>query len=187
VDEISDIYVIRVSGGKPDRLTSDSAQDGSPMWSRDGMWIYFSSNRTGRREVWKVSAEAGKAVQVTRSGGETPCESPDGRSIYYTKGGAPPGLWEMPVSGGGESQVLPSIGDDYCLVSEGIYFVPEPGADGKYCIQFLSFATGKVRTVAPISGSPISDRLSVSPDGRFILHSLEDEVRIDLMLIENFR
>ena len=62
------------------------------------------------------------------------------------------------------------------LVNEGIYFIPEPGTDGKSSIQFLSFATAKVKTVAPISGSP-TEGLSVSPDGRSILFSQLDERR----------
>jgi hypothetical protein len=92
----------------------------------------------------------------------------------------------MPVNGGEESQVLPSI-RAYCPVNEGIYFIPNAAADRKYSIQFLSFATGKVKTVTPISGGPGEVLLSVSPDGRFILYSQTDEFVIDLMLVENFR
>ena len=74
----------------------------------------------------------------------------------------------------------------FSLVNEGIYFIPEPGADGKSSIQFLSFATGKVKTVAPMSGPP-AEGLSVSPDGRSLLFSQFDEAGSDLMLVENFR
>ncbi len=66
----------------------------------------------------------------------------------------------MPVSGGEESQVLPSVvWRAFSLVNDGIYFIPEPGADGKSSIQFLSFATAKVKTVAPISGPPLRGSL----------------------------
>jgi Tol biopolymer transport system component len=41
-----DIYVIRSGGGKPVRLTTDSADDRIPSWSRDGNWIYFDSDRS---------------------------------------------------------------------------------------------------------------------------------------------
>jgi serine/threonine protein kinase len=183
-----DIYVILASGGRPIRLTTDSADDNSPSWSRDGKWIYFGSNRTGRWEVWKVSVEGGKEVQVTRNGGETAIESPDGKFIYYTKEFArSSGLWKMPVSGGEEVQVLPSVfSRGFTLVNDGIYFIPEPGADGKGSLQFLSLGTGKVTTVAPMSGGPF-EGLSVSPDSRFLLFSQFDEAGSDLMLVENFR
>ena len=182
-----DIYVTRASGGKPMPLTTDSADDVAPSWSRDGKWVYFGSKRTGRDEVWKVSAEGGKAVRVTRNGGETAFESSDGQSVYYIKGGYSGGLWKMPVSGGEESKVLPSVFNRaFSLVNDGIYFIPAPGADRKSSIQFLSFATAQVKTVAPTSALPF-EGLSVSPDGRSLLFSQFDDAKSDLMLVENFR
>ena len=79
-------------------------------------------------EVWKVPAGGGKEIRVTRNGGETALESPDGKSIYYTKGSysavrdASAGLWKMPLNGGEESQVLTSVVamDGFFLVKEGI-------------------------------------------------------------------
>jgi hypothetical protein len=96
-------------------------------------------------------------------------------------------LWKTPVSGGEERQVLPSVAyHAFSVVNQGIYFIPEPGSDGKYSIQFLSFATGKVKTIAPMTRPPV-EGLSVSPDGRFLLFSQGDESGSDLMLVENFR
>ena len=79
-----DIYVVRASGGKPVRLTTDPAEDNIPSWSRDGNWVYFTSLRSGRREVWKAPAGGGEAVQVTKNGGFAAMESADGRSVFYT-------------------------------------------------------------------------------------------------------
>ncbi|HVN78659.1 MAG TPA: protein kinase [Terriglobia bacterium] len=183
----TDIYVNRASGGKPIRLTTDPADDEAGSWSRDGNWIYFETTRTGRWEVWKVPSGGGKEVQVTKAGGNMAYESLDGKVLYYWKE-VDSGIWKMPVSGGDESQVLPSVAARRCfyVVREGIYFIPGPGADGKYAIQFLSFATGKVKTVAPMSGPPFLGGLSVSPDGRSLLFSQNDEAGSDLMLVENF-
>ena len=128
----------------------------------------------------------GKEIQVTRNGGETALESPDGKSIYYTKEYPSLGLWKMPLSGGEESQVLPSVlGSDFSLVKEGIYFIPGPPLR-KSSVQFLSFATGEVKTVAPMS-APSFGGLSFSPDGPSLLFSQLDDVVSDLMLVENFR
>jgi hypothetical protein len=93
----------------------------------------------------------------------------------------------MLVCGGEESQELPSVvGSAFSLVNEGIYFIPASGPDRKSSIQFLSFAAAKVKTVAPITGSPW-EGLSASPDGRFILYTQLDELGNDLMLVENFQ
>jgi eukaryotic-like serine/threonine-protein kinase len=184
-----DIYVMRANGRKPTRLTTHAASDMVPSWSGDGNWVYFASDRTGRWDTWKVPAESGEAMQVTLNGGGKAFESRDGKSIYYTKGDyvTPTGLWKMPVSGGEESQVLPSVvSRAFSLGKDGVYFIPEAGTDGKSSIQFLSFGTAKVKTVAPISGPP-AEGLSVSPDGRSLLFSQVDEEGSDLMLVENFR
>ena len=114
-------------------------------------------------------------------------ESADGKSIYYTKEYISSALWKMPVSGGQESLVLPSVvWRAFFLVKDGIYFIPEPGIDRKSSIHLLSFATGKVKTVAPMFGPP-GEGLSVSPDGQFLLFTQRDEAGSDLMLVENFR
>src|SRR5262249_49240871 len=116
-------------------------------------------------------------------------ESLDGKFLYYTKGDSSGSLWKMPVSGGEESQILPSVANRaFSVVKEGIYFIPEAGTDGKSSIHFLAFATGMVKTVAPISGSP-AEGLAVSPDGSSLLFSQSKTAMFeaDLMLVENFR
>jgi len=175
--ENTDIYVMRASGGKPIQLTNHPADDVSPTWSRDGNWVYLGSSRTGRIEIWKVSG-GGEAIQMTRNGGETAYESPDGKYIYYVKQYFSSDLWKMPVNGGEESRVLPSV------VSRA--FLPERAADAKFSIQFLSLATGIVNTVSTMSEPP-GEGLSVSADGRSLLFSQFDEAGSDLMLMANFR
>ncbi len=186
----ADIYVIRANGGQPIRLTNHPAYDVGPSWSRDGQWVYFVSKRTGGNETWKVSSHGGEAIQVTRNGGGTAFESTDGKYIYYVKGDVPASvttLWKMPVNGGNESQVLPSVSfRDFFLVNDGIYFIPGPSVEGKFSIQFLNFATGKTKMVAPMSGPP-GEGMSVSPDGRSVLFTQYDDAGSDLMLVENFR
>jgi Tol biopolymer transport system component len=184
-----DIYVIPVAGAKLVRLTTDPADDNVPSWSRDGNWVYFTSLRSGRRQVWKTPAGGGEAVPVTQNGGFAALESLDGKFVYYTKGTPELSLplWRVPVGGGEESQVLPSVRcRAFDLVTDGIYFIGEPSDDGKYSIQFMSFDTRQVSIVAPIRG-PSTFGLSVSPDRRHLLYSQSDQSGGDLMLVENFR
>ena len=57
----------------------------SPAWSPDGKQIVFSTNFTGRMNLWKVSANSGWPLQLTvsddRQFGAT--WSPDGKGIVY--------------------------------------------------------------------------------------------------------
>ena len=80
------IFIMASDGSRSRQLTSSGAVDEViPSWSQDGNWIYYASNQTGHYEIWKAPAKGGKGTQVTRNGGWTAFESPDGRSLYYTK------------------------------------------------------------------------------------------------------
>ena len=73
--------------------------------------------------------------------------------------------------------------DQYFVVAErGIYFFSE----GKR-VQFYSFATRNVETVAELPKPTWAWGLCVSPDGRQLLYSFHEEHDSDLMLVENFR
>jgi Tol biopolymer transport system component/serine/threonine protein kinase len=182
-----DIYVISTNGGRPQRLTSDPSTDAVPSWSGDGKWIYFVSNRSGEDQVWKMPSGGGEAVQVTRRGGAAAFESPDRRSLYYTKSDGTSSLWKVPVNGGEETEVLPSVAHrSFAVGGEGIYFVSKTQFSTDYFIQFLSLATGKIKPVATI-GKQGTSGFTVSPDGQWFLYSQYDFLGSDLMLVENFR
>ena len=182
-----DIYVIRPGSRQPVRLTSEASDDAIPAWSPDGGAIYFTSNRSGRYEVWKVPATGGAAVQVTRSGGHCVHPSADGTQIYYTKNDGDSALWTMPVSGGPEQMVLPSIvGRAFVVFKDGVYYIPHADEHGRYAVHYLDLSTGVSTSVVPIAG-PANLGLSVSPDRRYVVYSQTDVGDSDLMLVEGFR
>ena len=107
-----DIYLVSASGDKPRRLTSHPASDDFPSFSRDGKWIYFSSDRAAgqQRSIWKVAVAGGDAVQVTTTAAYAPLESPDGAYLYYVETiDRPSALLRMPVVGGAAEKVLDGV------------------------------------------------------------------------------
>ncbi len=187
----TDIFVVDASGGKPRRLTTDPAADVTPSWLHDGKWIYFVSSRSGRFEIWKTPAQpegtGGQAIQVTKNGGFSALESPDGKFLYYAKENGPTSLWKVPVVGGEEVQVLDSLyfWSNFQVVHEGIYYVPRPVSPSEYRIEFYRFADGKTQAVATVDKDPFG--ITVSPDRRAMLVALTESRGSDLMLVENFR
>ena len=186
-----DVYVAGADGGTPLRLTTaaPSVSNIITEWSHDGKWIYFTKFEAGRPNLWKVPSGGGEAVQLTRAGGGAPEESPDGRFIYYMKDVfSPSPLCRMPSEGGPEVQVLPSVWRlrGYAVVQNGIYFVSGTSPGGRFSIQFLNLANGRIRTVAtpPL---PLCCGIDVSPDGRFLLYVQRERSGSDLMLVDDYR
>ncbi len=92
----TDLWVVETKSGKVRRLTFDRAGDGSPQWSPDSRYIYFSSSRkrtdesdppyNGKSQVWRVPVDGGELTPVTRleDGVGQFRLSANGQTLYYT-------------------------------------------------------------------------------------------------------
>jgi Tol biopolymer transport system component len=180
-----DIYVGSAQGGSPHRLTNHEADDASAQWSRDGRSIYFTSNRTGRHEIWKRAVDgSGQDVQITRNGGWVCEESLDARVLYYTKIDSP-GLWQVPIGGGQEQQILDiPITTNLVVRQNGVYYL---NLEDKavYLYEFAGRRKRKLVDVPLLRSNPVSG-LSISPDARFAMYANYDRFASDIMLAENF-
>lgn len=79
------IYAIDLDGANLRQISNSQYNDFTPVWSTDGQWIYFTSIRQGKYEIWRLPAKGGEAIQITRGGGRIPYPSPDGRYLYFTR------------------------------------------------------------------------------------------------------
>jgi len=181
VHDRSHIFVVGADGTGLRQVTSDDANHFFPGWSKDGRWIYFSSNSGGSTQLWKTPREGGTPVQLTRGGGFASRESADGKWLYYTKTEAPDtSLWKLPLAGGQETQVVPSVHfHSFDVVSEGVYFRADT------TLKFLNSA-GQITTVAPQLPYGYVG-LSVSPDKKSILFIVSKPQTSELMLIDKFQ
>jgi hypothetical protein len=60
----SDLWTVPFSGGEAKRITVSDANDRGPMWSPDGRWIAFNSDRGGRGNIWLIPSGAASAATV---------------------------------------------------------------------------------------------------------------------------
>lgn len=186
-----DIYLVSANGGQPRRLTTDTAEDVVPSWSRDGRSLYFGSTRSGSMQIWKAPIGGGTAVQITRDGGFECFESPDGKHLYYTKGRGSPGIWRVSLDGGEERLITDhhqaGLWRYWRVVDEGIYF--DSATKAGSLLEFFSFATAQVSDVARLAKGlgRHAPGLAVSPDGRSILYAQVDQSGSDLIMAEGFR
>ena len=52
-----DIGTIPAGGGEPVFVTNDTAMDWNPIWSPDGRFLYFSSDRGGSMNLWRIGID----------------------------------------------------------------------------------------------------------------------------------
>jgi Tol biopolymer transport system component len=83
---MGDIWTIPSKGGKAERLTFDNHFGGGPVWTPDGKYIVFSSQRGGSKTLWKIRP-GGTPESVLNSPGEdtNPEIAPDGVRLIYTR------------------------------------------------------------------------------------------------------
>jgi hypothetical protein len=180
--------VVDAAGGQPRRLTPLPTDESVPGWSRDGKWVYFRSNRTGRNEIWKAPFEGGEARQVTFNGGYIGQESWDGATLYYIKQTSTGPLFAAPAAGGAERQIVDLVlARGFSPAEDGVYYIGlDNRANGPAVLKHYDPKLGTTRTLRAIEGSP-TFALSVSPDRKNFLVSISNPPTADLMLIENFR
>jgi Tol biopolymer transport system component len=183
-----EIYIISANGGRPVRLTNHPAHDSAPSWSRDGKWIYFASNRSGRFEVWKMPPDPkGAPVQVTHEGGFAAIESTDGKDLYFTrlKSAGENEIYRMPAQGGLESGtgiVIEGWGD-FDVTDRGIYYIAPTEQSS---LWFHSFSTGASTRLGITEKRP-GFGLAAAPDNSAVLYTQFDSEASELVLVDNFR
>ena len=179
------IWTIDADGGSLRQLTHDPGDENMPSWSADGRWIYFSSDREGASDVWRIPSSGGPAERVTHSGGTLAFESPDGRTLYFKRSFYDSPLLALPLSGGQERKVadcVPAFG--FAVGRAGVYHLA-CGTTLDAPLFLLDASTGRDRLLGLLERPGFG--LTVSPDGETILYTRVVSEGSDLMMIENFR
>ena len=180
-----DIWTTDVEGGTPHRLTPDPGNENVPTWSLDGQWVYFSSERSGAREIWRIPATGGPEERVTHGGaGSGAVESGDGKTLLFMHGDWSP-LLALPLAGGPERTLVKCTVSSRCLAvgADGIYYF---SCEEEPALHLFDPTSGRDRILGKLE-KDANIFLTVSPDGKTILYTRMVSEETDLMLIENFR
>ncbi len=171
---------------------AETSTDALPSWSADGAYVYFTSNRTGRDEIWKQALAGGAAIQVTRRGGYASYESRDGNGLLFEA--EPYSIWRMPGSRAkvaaesAELLIGPPVDltpTGWTVTSEEILFIGVSDNVPFRAIRGYRLATGEIRTLLNLP--EISERgtdLSASPDSRWLLYGQLDRSGSNIVIAE---
>lgn len=112
-----DVWTVTTEGGLARRLTAHPEHDAHPVWSRDGRWIAFSSERYGAANVFVMRSDGTTLQRLTYGDqGEVPSGfSPDAEWVYFhaTREGdvfREPRMYRVPRTGGQSWRVLDCFG-----------------------------------------------------------------------------
>jgi TolB protein len=105
----AEIHVMDVARGLWHNLSNSPSYDVQPVWSPDGAWIAFSSDRDGRRGIFVMGPLGGSVRRLTDAdnGYGFPRWSVDGQRLVFTALNQPPGtLYSVDFDGSNLVQLV---------------------------------------------------------------------------------
>ena len=144
----SNIWIYDVGRGGGQRLTS-TGENRSPVWSHDGIWVYFGSNSNGNFDIWRRRADRGGPPELffASDGDQIPtAASADGRWLLISD--------EIPSNGNirrvslGEERVVEPLietaADELSgeFSPDGRYFVFQSNESPQWDVQVKDTVTG---------------------------------------------
>ena len=83
-----DIGILPLEGARtPQPFLQTRFNETTPMVSPDGRWLAYTSNESGRSEIYvQPFPTPGEKVQISRNGGADPVWAPSGRELFFRGG-----------------------------------------------------------------------------------------------------
>jgi eukaryotic-like serine/threonine-protein kinase len=161
VEKGSDIWVVDLTRGTPNRLTFGGVND-NPIWTPDGRTIVYGGTKDGKPGLFKVAADAsGQPELIVACADCVPTSfTPDGKTLLFHQPG-PNGrarIMVLPLGAAGETPVPHPLRESAASDSDA-----HVSPDGKW-VAFTSTETGRAEVyVLPFPGP--GAKVQVSADG----------------------
>jgi Tol biopolymer transport system component len=137
------VWTIPVKGGTATPVTRDLARDWNPVWSRDGRYLYFVSDRSGSMNLWRVPIDETSGQTLAEPEPITtpapylahPSLSADGRRIAYSSVVITANIQRLTLD------TSTAVKGDPAVVTAGsrLWSSPDPSPDGEW-VAFYSLA-----------------------------------------------
>jgi Periplasmic component of the Tol biopolymer transport system len=82
-----DIWAVPLAGGNPFPLVQGMGQETQPQFSSDGKWIAYTSQESGRPEIYVKGIPNGRAIRISAEGGRVPTWRADGKELLFSTDG----------------------------------------------------------------------------------------------------
>jgi serine/threonine protein kinase/Tol biopolymer transport system component len=142
------IWLMESDGSNRKPLTSNAGGGNFyPLFSPDGRYIVFASDRSGSFQIWTMDSDGNNAKQLTNSPFQTNVAdcSPDGKWVVYSKVGAEKGIWKVPVEGGNPVRLSDAEENSPTISPDGkaiAYSYEDPSAKPPRGVAIMAFDGG---------------------------------------------
>jgi Tol biopolymer transport system component len=166
-DGDNEIFVMSSTGTGLTKLTNNTADDNTPVWSPDRTKIAFATNRDGNYEIYVMNADGGNPTRLTNDAGrdEAPSWSQGGKIAFNSSRDGDHEIFTMNADGGAQTQLTANTSvDGYPSWSpDGAQIAFHSNRDGDFEV-FKMNADGGAQTNLTLNA--VSDgEASWSPDG----------------------
>jgi Tol biopolymer transport system component len=101
---VNDVWVMDLARGTRTRLTFGPVSNTFPVWSPDGKWIAYTSDRNGHAQILRKPSDGNGAEELLLTDEQVALASDwsqDGKYLLYSRGavGSNSDLWALPLEG----------------------------------------------------------------------------------------
>ncbi|MFT3744544.1 MAG: winged helix-turn-helix domain-containing protein [Pyrinomonadaceae bacterium] len=168
-----EIWTMDAYGSNARQLTTGAKAVAGLTVAPDRSQIVFSSERSGKPNLWRVNSNGSELTQLTSGESETyPQYSPDGKWIVYQSGDFASRLWRMPSDGGEAVRITetmasrPSISPDGKLVA--YRYLDSTFERSRWSIGVVSIEGGPQLMRFDLPNTMAERFVRFTPDGRSI-------------------
>jgi Tol biopolymer transport system component len=169
---VSNLQEVSLGEGSEERrwLTRGDSIDRQPIYSPDGKWLAFSTNRAGNNDIWIRNLETGEERRVTEhpAADWDPAFSPDGQNLIFSsdrEGNFE--IWMAEVDGRNPRRLTEDGFDaeNGSMTPDGEWVVYNSGHPERAGVWKRHLESGEtVQLATGVTGLP-----EISPDGRYVL------------------
>jgi serine/threonine protein kinase len=157
----NDIWVLDLARGVRTRLTFGPVSNSNPVWSPDGKWIVYTSDRNGRSNLCRKPSDGSGAEEILLTDDQITVAtdwSRDGKDLLYMRG--PVGsneIWALPLEGERKPRlVIPRTANSFSILGrlspDGRWLAYTSNESGAPQVYIVAFGGGQGKWQVSVNG-----------------------------------